>query len=46
MEPDSNDRIPNFFLDNDKNTKDLNRGKVTKQIRLNLHQKHMLNHPN
>ena len=27
MEPDSNDRIPNFFLDNDKNTKDLNRGK-------------------
>ena len=27
MEPDSNDKIPNFFLDNDKNTKDLNRGK-------------------
>ena len=27
MEPDSNDRIPNFFLDNDINTKDLNRGK-------------------
>ena len=27
MEPDSNDRIPNFFLDNDKNTKDLNQEK-------------------
>ena len=27
MEPDSNDRIPNFFLDNDKNTEDLNQEK-------------------
>ena len=27
MEPDSNDKIPNFFLDNDKNTKDLNQEK-------------------
>ena len=27
MEPDSNDRIPNFFLDNDKNTEDLNHEK-------------------
>ncbi len=27
MEPDSNDKIPNFFLDDDKNTKDLNQEK-------------------
>ena len=27
MEPDSNDRISNFFLDNDKNTEDLNQEK-------------------
>ena len=27
MEPDSNDRIPNFFLDNDKNTEGLNQEK-------------------
>ena len=27
MKPDSNDRIPNFFLDNDKNTEDLNQEK-------------------
>ena len=32
MEPDSNDKIPNFFLDDDKNTKDLNQEKSNEII--------------